>query len=69
MAYSFHPEAIDRFSNMFTTGSEEREIKRAGAIKKVKVPVEWNPLKSGFYTPPKLSPLGKYLLGSNDTWQ
>lgn len=60
MAYNFHPEAVTRFSEMFTKGNEEVKKKNGTTVK---VPVEWNPLELGFYEPPELTPLGKYFLG------
>lgn len=70
MAYMMHPANLNKFTAMFTEGTEEREYgpdtKKAG--QKVNVPVEWSPLDSGFYTPPKLTKLGRYLLGASDTY-
>ena len=67
MHYMMHPKILDKFCDMFTVGCEEHEYE-SGAKKgqKVKLPVEWNPLKLGIYEPPKLTSLGKYLLGISD---
>lgn len=70
-AYMGWPDKLNKFCDMFTTGCEERTYgeKAAKAGQKVRVPMEWNPLEMGIYTPPKLTKLGKYLLGEADTWR
>ena len=70
MAYMMHPHVLDKFCNLFTEGCKEVEYgagsKKAG--QKVNIPTEWNPLDLGIYKPPKLTKLGKYLLGMTDMW-
>lgn len=70
-AYMGWPDKLNKFCDMFTTGCEERTYgeKAAKAGQKVRVPVEWTPLEMGIYTPPRLTKLGKYLLGQTDAWK
>lgn len=60
----YHPDKLNKFCEMFTTGSEIYVYK--SGVKKgktVKLPIEWNPKELGFYEPPPLSEVGRKLLG------
>jgi hypothetical protein len=69
MSWMCHINNLTEFSLKFKYGYKDdrhKSGKKAGEI--FKVPIEWNPLEMGFYTPPKLTKLGKYLLGETDTY-
>lgn len=59
----FHPNVLNNFCSQFTTGCEDytyKSGKKEGMT--IQVPIEWNPMKLGIYTRPKLTELGETLI-------